>query len=848
MAGYEDTKQKIISTLMGRPNGTEIQPENHQDYALNMLDYIRSLELIATSTLIGVAESNSTPVQPNDSRVCYIAGVAQNQTVTFENFIGENGNPISVTTGDMEGVFIILMWNTQYWSAQTFSTNIISQSESATFYYRYNIRKTYESIALMNADVASPIGTDGKYIKIGDIVTVVNSTTPSENGIYSYEGATNGWKYQSSFNFQLSQTTGSDPNISMSQKAITNALNLYNVTSLYPLPSGFYEHSTAILAIPSGERILGLIITYETASGAWYTERFIGTDIANWGVAANWEKLPDAGDLAQLRSELSRSIILVDYIDGSTADITKYNIGDYIYMTSFPTKYFYKKTEDLWERVDCKTTDAISFNGDAYIFKGENLEKVFSEVDAIEQKQSIEEKFEKQLYGDNPTFHLVGYLNTEGAFVSNSSFKSTDYIACEQGYYISGIASENPGTCTYAFYDNQKNFLIGHTGPDNMVYYEFKNIEIPVGAAFVRVCAVKSIYAEVEIRPSQPLVELINKPVLVDVGKTLLQPAKVIKGNFIDKNGNYIVNTSHDVNVYVYDDKYNYYIENAAGYVGCCMGWDEEFLGYIPDLWDINPNNLEGRRYPFPIGTAYLFINNSDNSLIVWRTLKTNYDKGYHTCVNKPIDWSGKTAIFFGDSITSGFASVWGGQQFVSDNNYPNLVAAKLNLGEIRNVGIGGSCLAIREAATSNTPGVELIAGTDKKITINEDIIFVAFGTNDCSVEIPIGKIDDMPTSASEARTFFGALNYISNTFDQEYAGKIVVFILPIWRRTYSDKAPLEDYRKAIFAVATSHGYNVVDGSQFGFPADYRKLIADLTHPTELGYKLYAQQLYNELV
>lgn len=552
--------------------------------------------------------------------------------------------------------------------------------------------------------------------------------------------------------------------------------------------------------------------------------------------------------LTELELKLSRSIALVDYIDGNNADIKKYNIGDYIYMTGFPTKYFYKKTEDLWEQVDCKTADVISFNGESYIFNRGKLEKVFSEIDAIEQKQSIEENFEKQLYGDNPTFHLVGYLNTEGVFVSNISFKSTDYIACEQGYYISGIASENPGTCTYAFYDNQKNFLIGHTGPENVIRYEFKNIEIPIGAAFVRVCAVESIYAEVEIRPSLPFVELINKSVLVDTSKTLLQPAKVVKGNFIDKNGNYVVNASHDVNVYVYDDKYNYYIENAAGYVGCCMGWDEEFLGYIPDLWDINPNNLEGRRYPFPIGTAYLFVNNSSNSLIVLRTPKTNYDKGYHTCVNKPIDWSGKTAIFFGDSITRGYASVWGGQQFVSDNNYPNLVAAKLNLGRIRNEGIGGSCLAIREAATNNTPGVELIAGTDKKIQISEDVIFVAFGTNDCSVEIPIGKIDDMPTSASEARTFFGALNYISNTFDQEYAEKIVVFILPIWRRTYSDKAPLDEYRKAIFAVATSRGYNVVDGSQFGFPADYRKLIADLTHPTELGYKLYAQQLYNELV
>lgn len=269
MAGYEDTKQKIISTLMGRPVGTEIQPENHQDYALNMLDYIRSLELIATSTLIGVAESNTTPVQPNSSRVCYIAGVAQNQTVVFENFIGENGTPISVTTGDMEGVFIILLWNTQYWSAQTFNTNIISSSESATFYYRYNIRKTYASIALMNADVTSPIGTDGKYIKVGDIVTVVNSTTPSENGIYSYEGAIDGWKYQSSFNFQVEQSRSQNLNSAPSSKLFDDELNkneCYNVTNRMPLPVGqYYDLTSAIAAVPVANRKLGLKLTYMSA-------------------------------------------------------------------------------------------------------------------------------------------------------------------------------------------------------------------------------------------------------------------------------------------------------------------------------------------------------------------------------------------------------------------------------------------------------------------------------------------------------------------------------------------------------------------------------------------------------
>ena len=39
MAGYDDTRMKILETLMQRPNGTEIQPDNHQDFALSLLEY-----------------------------------------------------------------------------------------------------------------------------------------------------------------------------------------------------------------------------------------------------------------------------------------------------------------------------------------------------------------------------------------------------------------------------------------------------------------------------------------------------------------------------------------------------------------------------------------------------------------------------------------------------------------------------------------------------------------------------------------------------------------------------------------------------------------------------------------
>lgn len=187
MAGYDDTYNMIISTLMGRPNGTEIQPENHQAFALNMLEYIRSLELLANAPFIGVATPTTQPVQPDDSRACYIAGVAQDRTTTFQNFRDMNGDPISVTNGEMEACLVIFVWNGQYWSAETVPTNIISSADQAYFFYNLTIRKTYDSVSAMNADVSAPVGNDGKYIKVGEIVSVHNEDDPTEDAIYSWE-------------------------------------------------------------------------------------------------------------------------------------------------------------------------------------------------------------------------------------------------------------------------------------------------------------------------------------------------------------------------------------------------------------------------------------------------------------------------------------------------------------------------------------------------------------------------------------------------------------------------------------------------------------------------------------
>lgn len=193
--GYEDTRQKILSTLMQRPNGTEIQPDNHQDFALSLLEYTRSVELISGSTLIGVAYENTMPVQPDTANTAYITGVAQQRTAIYRNFIDRHGEPISVTTGEMEAKLVILTWNRQFWEKQEISANIISQADEAFFFYALTIRKTYESKSDMFADVLYPIGNNGMTIKRGEVVSVHNESNELEDAIYSYEFDDEGQPY-----------------------------------------------------------------------------------------------------------------------------------------------------------------------------------------------------------------------------------------------------------------------------------------------------------------------------------------------------------------------------------------------------------------------------------------------------------------------------------------------------------------------------------------------------------------------------------------------------------------------------------------------------------------------------
>ena len=160
--GYLDTKQKIIETLTGRVAGTQIMPSQHQEFALSLLEYVRSVELISGSTLMGVAERTTVPVQPNTSNAVYIAACPKDDVVTFENFHDADGNAITVdSTSAYSALLIILLWDKSSWSTVTVPTTMM-------------INSTMEEMQQFLSDATSEINT-GKETALDDINTLADT-------------------------------------------------------------------------------------------------------------------------------------------------------------------------------------------------------------------------------------------------------------------------------------------------------------------------------------------------------------------------------------------------------------------------------------------------------------------------------------------------------------------------------------------------------------------------------------------------------------------------------------------------------------------------------------------------
>lgn len=106
--GYFDIQKKIQETLTGRSAGSQITPDTHQSMAEALLEYIRDVEDIAESPLIGIADENTKPLQPDKSFCSYLSCVAANTVIQYRHFFNIDGEPIEITSSDGRALFVIL--------------------------------------------------------------------------------------------------------------------------------------------------------------------------------------------------------------------------------------------------------------------------------------------------------------------------------------------------------------------------------------------------------------------------------------------------------------------------------------------------------------------------------------------------------------------------------------------------------------------------------------------------------------------------------------------------------------------------------------------------------------------
>ena len=191
---YEYIQNLIKNTLANKPIGHEITPEEHQNIELALLEYAKNLELLQVGTLIGFADANTVPVQPNGTNAAYLNTMSNNTTITFNNFRSINGQPISVTTDKGYAALNILFWNAgnknqrNGWTVYTTKIHISAVADLSYFYDEITLQNditTNITCGGISSGTKIPEGTRLKDIVMNMIFTYIKpSTTISGGGEY----------------------------------------------------------------------------------------------------------------------------------------------------------------------------------------------------------------------------------------------------------------------------------------------------------------------------------------------------------------------------------------------------------------------------------------------------------------------------------------------------------------------------------------------------------------------------------------------------------------------------------------------------------------------------------------
>lgn len=114
-----------------------------------------------------------------------------------------------------------------------------------------------------------------------------------------------------------------------------NKRGVFNVTVSVPLSAGtYYTLSTAIAAVPTASKSLGLDLKFSTSANTWVVYRYKGSDLSGWSTTTNWEQVPDAAKLSSLETDLNNLTVESDIII-NLANQSLFNYTQYVSNTGY---------------------------------------------------------------------------------------------------------------------------------------------------------------------------------------------------------------------------------------------------------------------------------------------------------------------------------------------------------------------------------------------------------------------------------------------------------------------------------------------------------------------------------
>jgi len=219
---------------------------------------------------------------------------------------------------------------------------------------------------------------------------------------------------------------------------------------------------------------------------------------------------------------------------------------------------------------------------------------------------------------------------------------------------------------------------------------------------------------------------------------------------------------------------------------------------------------------------------------------------------NNAYDFSDKTIVFIGDSITEGItSSIDQNGNYVS---YVTYVNSYLHFGNVLNHGMGG-----RMFAQYGGDELSLAMNFENVTNINSDIIVVFAGVNDYLCTPPnkhFGSVEDTMSTGN----FCGAVRYFMKQL-KEYYGDREIFFVTMYdinkkpNCTYADfngQPTLGDFMEAERQLAEEFGFHIIDLYGTGFMDCSTKEASDFylrdgLHPKDNGSIALGEHIAAEL-